>query len=87
MIPEMFMFQVSVPAAELQKDFATVKYSPDGILIWSMRYNGSGNGDDIAFGLSYDIQENIYVAGRSYDASSFDDFVTLKYSTVSEFSK
>jgi uncharacterized delta-60 repeat protein len=65
------------------KDFATVKYSPDGILIWSMRYNGSGNGDDIAFGLSYDIQGNIYVAGRSYDASSFDDFVTLKYSTVS----
>jgi hypothetical protein len=59
-------------------DYATLKYNPDGALLWEGRYNGPGNGDDVARTIAVDRQGNAYVTGRSYSGSSHD-FYTIKY--------
>jgi hypothetical protein len=54
-------------------DYATIKYSPDSNQpVWVARYNGPGNGEDRAYGIAVDNNDNIYV-------TSFD-YATIKYS-------
>ena len=62
-------------------DFLTVKYGLQGEILWNRRFNGTGNGDDFAAGLTIDSSGYIYVAGQSYtgSASGFD-IALLKYS-------
>jgi len=61
-------------------DYATVKYSPDSNLpLWVARYNGSGNGSDVAYAMAIDSNDNIYVAGRSTGSDTNYDYVTVKY--------
>jgi len=66
-------------------DYATIKYSPDGALLWIQRYNGPGNGFDLAssnffpsFVLAVDKSGNVFVTGESRGAAS-QDFATIKY--------
>jgi uncharacterized delta-60 repeat protein len=62
-------------------DYATVKYSPDSNeAVWVARYNGSGNGDDIAKAIAIDSGDNIYVTGESWGSGTENDYVTIKYS-------
>ncbi|MDQ3019324.1 MAG: T9SS type A sorting domain-containing protein [Bacteroidota bacterium] len=61
-------------------DYATIKYSNDGNLIWSRRYNGpSSYSDDGAYGVTSDLSGNIYVTGYSMDITNSDNCLTLKY--------
>jgi hypothetical protein len=67
-------------AANFYMNYATVKYSPDGVKLWDRRYHGSGNGNDGATALALDGQGNVYVTGTSKSADSDLDYTTIKYS-------
>lgn len=60
-------------------NYATVKYDPDGRLLWERFYNGSGNGPDQAVALALDRLGNVYVTGFSRGSGTDLDFATLKY--------
>jgi len=60
-------------------DYRILKYSPDGTLIWTKQYNGTGNGDDVPVAIRIDASNNIYVTGTSTGSGTLTDFATLKY--------
>ncbi|MBA4311311.1 MAG: hypothetical protein C0417_01655 [Chlorobiaceae bacterium] len=62
-------------------DYITSKYNVDGILLWSVRYNGTGNLADRSAGVAIDSAGNVYVTGSSYGVGSQSDIVTIKYNT------
>lgn len=63
-------------------DYATIKYSSEGAILWSRRYNGTGNGNDMARAMAIDSSYNVYVTGQSKGtALTGDDIVTLKYNS------
>lgn len=61
-------------------DFVTVAYSGTGVPLWTNRYNGPGNGDDIGYAVASDGSGSVFVTGRSIGTGSDGDFVTIKYS-------
>lgn len=65
------------------QDFITVKYSPQGIVIWERKYNGSNNAGDVAYSLFVDDLENIYVTGKSNSSGGAGfDCLTIKYDSA-----
>jgi len=64
--------------ATLNYDYATIKYAPNGDTLWVRRYNGPGNGFDVANDLAVDNSGNVYVTGPSYNGTS-QDYLTIKY--------
>jgi uncharacterized delta-60 repeat protein len=62
------------------KDFATIKYDPNGIQLWAVRYdNPDWNLDDEAQAMAIDAMGNIYVTGSSNEDSFTDHYTTIKY--------
>jgi hypothetical protein len=62
-------------------DFATVKYDASGNQLWVARYNGPGNGDDVAYFLAADGGGNVCVTGYSQGSGTNQDYATIKYDT------
>lgn len=62
-------------------DMATIKYDSSGTLQWRKTYNGTGNGEDKAWGIVVDESDNAYVTGYATGDSSYIDCATLKYSS------
>ena len=60
-------------------DYATIKYDPNGNELWLEKYNGTGNGDDMAWDMAIDSSSNVYVTGTSTGSDGDRDFVTIKY--------
>ena len=62
------------------EDCHTLKYSPEGDLLWENSYAGSATGTDYGYALTVDQNGNSYVAGFGNGTSpaTFDIFV-LKY--------
>ena len=62
-------------------NYLTIKYSPDlSVVLASASFNGPANNSDYAYALAVDTAGYVLVAGKSWNASGNDDFVTLKYS-------
>jgi uncharacterized delta-60 repeat protein len=61
-------------------DYIVIKYNAAGTQLWTKRYNGPGNSDDIPIGLGSDNGGNIFVAGSSKGSGSNYDFDLIKYS-------
>ena len=64
------------------EDYATIKYSSAGVPLWTNRYNGPANADDLAKALAVDHSGNVIVAGHSMGSGSDYDFATVKYIPV-----
>lgn len=62
-------------------DFVTVKYSPNGERLWTSRYNAPANADDEPSGLTLDHEGNIYAAGISMGVGTWNDFLTISYTS------
>ncbi|MEO0078169.1 MAG: SBBP repeat-containing protein [candidate division WOR-3 bacterium] len=60
------------------RDFATVKYSPDGIQQWAARYTSPGNIVDNGYHIALDRQGNVYVLG-SVGTGAAKDIALVKY--------
>ncbi len=67
---------------ETQQDIVTLKYDPQGKLVWESRYNGPGNDEDIPTAMTVDQQGNIFVTGYSYGSDTNYDYITLKYDPI-----
>src|SRR5439155_1261171 len=61
-------------------DYATIKYSAGGVPLWTNRFNGLGNGDDLAVALAVDGSNNVFVTGSSVGSGGNLDYATIKYS-------
>ncbi|MDD4051690.1 MAG: dockerin type I domain-containing protein, partial [candidate division Zixibacteria bacterium] len=59
------------------QDFATIKYSPDGDLLWVSRYDYKG-WDDSPNAMAVDGSGSIYISGYSERAMGKGDFFTIK---------
>lgn len=67
-------------------DYLTLKYDPNGNLLWRARYNGPGNDVDRARSIALDHEGNVYVTGDSDNGKgngqtrlSGLDIATIKY--------
>jgi hypothetical protein len=64
----------------ISSDYATIKYAPDSnVPVWIARYNGSGNGLDVAYDIAVDGAGNVYVTGQSDGNGTDADYATIKY--------
>jgi hypothetical protein len=64
-------------------DYATIKYSNDGVPLWTNWYNGPENGDDRPKALAVDSNGNVFVTGASHSGADYatpSDYATIKYS-------
>ena len=69
-------------AGTFSYDLATIKYSPSGEEMWISIYDADGGGDDLAYAITKDKQNNILIAGFSYYGSSNSDYNIVKYSSA-----
>jgi len=65
-------------------DYCTIKYDPEGNLIWSKIFDGPGNSADYEKALCVDALGNIYVTGSSVSSVTpgAEDFATIKYDSA-----
>lgn len=63
------------------KDIITIKYNNSGDTIWTKRFNGTGNRDDIGMFIAKDnlSNPNIFVTGFTTQASGKKQITTIKY--------
>jgi hypothetical protein len=70
--------------SDSDSDAVTIKYDPNGTLLWIARYDGPGHGLDVPAALAGDANGHVYVTGRSVGSGTNNDAVTIKYSTTTE---
>ena len=63
-------------------DYATIKYNSSLQQQWASRYDGVGNGNDIATAIGVDTAFNVYVTGYSTGTLPYYDFLTVKYNSA-----
>lgn len=61
-------------------DIVTIKYNTNGVQLWAVRYNGTGNLIDTGRVIKVSSTGNVYVGGRTSNASNYD-YVVLKYNS------
>jgi uncharacterized delta-60 repeat protein len=60
-------------------DFATIKYTPDGTMLWATRYDAAYSQKDQPGALAVDDFGNVYVTGSSVNTSYKWGYATVKY--------
>ncbi|MDF7813762.1 malectin domain-containing carbohydrate-binding protein [Hymenobacter sp. YC55] len=71
-----------------RQDFITLKYSGNGTLLWSKRFDGGMRRRDYAADVAVDAAGNVYVTGTSDPGgtveSDFGELATVKYSPTGQ---
>jgi uncharacterized delta-60 repeat protein len=62
-------------------DFTVISLDSTGTERWVYRYNGPGNGSDLASSLVYDADGNVYIAGYSTGSGTYYDFTVISLSS------
>jgi uncharacterized delta-60 repeat protein len=73
-------YSAGLSATPYNYDYATIKYSKDGVALWTNRYNGTGNNTDWGTAVAVDTNDDVIVTGRSTGQANFD-YATIKYSS------
>jgi hypothetical protein len=70
------------PAVATGEDYATVAYRANtGVQSWTRRYNGPGNGEDVAAAIAVSQDRSkVFVTGHSLGEASGLDYATVAYS-------
>lgn len=66
------------PGSKTNLNIITLKLDPDGKVLWTKFYDGSGEFDDVPTGLVANNKGEIFVCGDTYNGSDVD-MLTLKY--------
>ena len=67
-------------ASDTGHDYATVAYDASGTQLWVRRYNGPGNGTDVAYAMAVSPDgARVYVTGKSVGSGTDYDYVTIAY--------
>lgn len=65
-----------------KNDYLTLKYNPEGELLWERRFDWLVSRNDEAYSMTLDSNENIYVTGlatAAFNGHELYDMVTVKY--------
>lgn len=65
-----------------QNDYAVIKYNPNGVQQWAVRYDGPVHENDNPSSLYVDHFGNIIVTGTGRGANTSSDYVTVKYNNA-----
>ncbi len=65
-----FVTGYSYPSGSGYADWVTIKYSSDGLALWTRRYSGPGNSVDYAYAIAVDRSGNVFVTGSSGNGSA-----------------
>jgi hypothetical protein len=65
---------------DVNPDYVTIAYSNRGVPLWTNRYNGALNGEDVAVAVAVDGCGNVVVTGRSIRAAWAYEYATVCYS-------
>ena len=66
-------------SGESHRDYVVLKYDPDGTPLWVSRYNGPNWREDYVTDMALDLENNIYITGRSRGSDATYDIATVKY--------
>ncbi|EQB62605.1 MAG: hypothetical protein RBG1_1C00001G0184 [candidate division Zixibacteria bacterium RBG-1] len=66
------------------RDYTTIKYNSVGDTLWVRRYDGPGNGNDIAVALKVDNVGNVYTTGYSTGVGTGFDYATVKRNSLGD---
>lgn len=61
------------------QDYMTIKYTSHGDTVWQIHYDGTAQGQDIAYSIALDQSQNVYITGASPGIGSESDYATIKY--------
>ncbi len=64
------------------QDVATIAYSSLGTTLWTNRYDGQANGDDVATAVAADSSGRVIVSGYSMSDTNDYDYATVAYSST-----
>ena len=65
-------------------DYTVTKYNKAGSTLWTARFNGPQNKDDIVTGITVDNDGNVYVTGETIVAGYKSDYATVKFKDSGE---
>jgi len=77
-----FVTGSSSGADDFQYAAATIKYSGEGMPLWTNRYVRPGAAGNYAFGIAVDGNGNVFVTGHSWFQANGNDYATIKYSNA-----